>query len=101
MNGAVTVTLPTGERRTVNLPSSYLAARQALRLAARNFTPELFAAANVAMARAWEGMDEIERLADPERLAIYSYMSDDESLRRLATRVERARRVWLGAGAAT
>ena len=87
--------LPTNQDiAKARLPDSYLKARAALRICARNFTPERYAKAVVALGDAWR-TDEVATWPDEmAQLATYARLCDDDELRRLAGRVERKRAAW-------
>jgi hypothetical protein len=87
--------LPTNQDiAKARLPDSYLKARAALRACARNFTPERYAKAVVALGDAWR-TDEVATWPDEmAQLATYARLCDDDELRHLADRVERKRSAW-------
>jgi hypothetical protein len=90
--------LPTNhEIANARLPESYLKARAALRACVRNFSPERYAKAVVALGDAW-ATDEVETWPDEmEQLATYARLSDDDELRRLARRIGHKRAAWKAA----
>ena len=91
----MTADLPTNQDiANARFPQSYLKARAALRICARNFTPERYAKAVVALGDAWR-TDEVATWPDEmAQLATYARLCDDDELRRLAGRVERKRAAW-------
>lgn len=87
--------LPTNRNiANARLPDTYIQARTILRACARNFTPERYAKAVIALGDAW-ATDEIETWPNPmDRLATYARLADDDELRQLANRIERKRAEW-------
>lgn len=78
--------LPTNaDIANARLPANYIKAKAALRTCARQFTPERYAKAVVALGDAWP-----DQMA---QLATYARLCDDE-LRRLAGQIERKRQAW-------
>ncbi len=77
------------------LPQSYIDVKAALLACAKQFTPERYVRATVAM---HECADEDECSSWPRNMdtaATYCRIADDDELRRLIRRVEKARSKWL------
>jgi hypothetical protein len=87
--------LPTNRDIAIaRLPDNYVRAAAALRACARNFTPERYAKAVVALGDAWK-TDEVAAWPDEkQQLATYARLCDDDTLRHLVGRVERKRAAW-------
>ncbi len=87
--------LPTNrEIAQARLPQTYISARATLRTCARQFTPELYAKAVVALGDAQSFEEEISTWSERDQLATYARLSDDDELRRLADLIERKREAW-------
>lgn len=76
------------------LPESYLAARAALQLAAKHFSPASYMAAQIALKQCGETDEMADWPATVETMASYARIADDSSLERLARKVEKARAAW-------
>jgi len=87
--------LPTGrEILLAALPKSYIEAKKALRACARQFTPERYAKAVVALYEAYN-FDEVSTEPDQRKqLATYAKLCDDDELIRLSRLIERKREAW-------
>lgn len=76
------------------LPESYLAAKAALRLCAKHFTPATYFAARAAL----EGLvanDDVEAITDDAgKLAAYAAIAKDNELERLTAAISRKHRKW-------
>lgn len=87
--------LPTGrEIAQARLPQTYIKARAVLRTCARQFTPERYAKAVIALGDALSFEGEISTWPERDQLATYTKLADDDELRRLANRIERKRAAW-------
>ncbi len=90
--------IPARSVRYAELPGNYIAARNALRLCAKRFTPERYVRATMAMEEL-EATDEAAAWP-PDNYALASYvrmaalMDDFSELERLSRRVEEARAAW-------
>jgi len=74
--------LPTNrEIAQARLPQIYIKARTALRSCARQFTPERYAKAAVALGDAFNFEEEVSTWPEMDQLATYAKLSDDDELR--------------------
>lgn len=76
------------------LPESYLAAKAALQLAAKHFSPANYMAAQIALKRCADTDEMAGWSATAETIASYARIAEDGSLERLARKVEKARAAW-------
>lgn len=77
------------------LPQSYVDAKEALRACAKSFTPERYALASFLLHQCAEHDECATWAQDMETAASYCRVSDDDELRRLCNRAERARLRWI------
>jgi hypothetical protein len=86
--------LPTGrEIMVAALPKGYIEAKKALRACAKQFTPERYAKAVVALGDA-QAFEEDVAGSDRDQLATYTRIADDREFERLVKAVMRKRRAW-------
>ena len=87
----MTTTLPSIAQAA--FPPSYVEAIAALRACAKNFTPERYTIAAMALAKCWHD-DEPAAGAPIEALGTYGKMANDNTLMRLASKVDALHKAW-------